>query len=59
MSKRKYGDQRACRTCGTDVEWHGRDIGWIDRGGNRSCAVYETKEGFVYPKTKHAVSGSD
>lgn len=35
--RRKYGDQRACGTCGADIEWHGRKTGWIDRGSGTWC----------------------
>jgi hypothetical protein len=32
-----YGRQTVCETCGSDVEYHGREHGWIDRGGNSYC----------------------
>lgn len=52
----KYGEQAACKYCGQDIEFHGRQHGWIDRGGNRACVPYtdpKTRE-IVEPKTKHA-----
>jgi hypothetical protein len=35
--RRQIGDRRACGTCKTDIEWHGKAAGWIDRGGNKFC----------------------
>lgn len=32
-----HGDQTCCRLCGQDIEYHGEEYGWIDRGGNRLC----------------------
>lgn len=56
MSRRQYGDRDACRYCGQDIEWHGREVGWIDRGSGRGCCPYEDRKRcvMVYPKTKHA-----
>lgn len=31
------GDRTACRVCTSDIEFHGKGSGWIDRGGNRYC----------------------
>ncbi len=55
--RRRYGDQRACSRCGTDVEWHGREHGWLDRGSGTRCGPYQPVHGgdFVYPKGKHTV----
>ena len=38
--KRKFGEQTSCHRCGQDIEFHGREHGWIDRGGNRKCPAY-------------------
>lgn len=32
-----YGERAACKHCGDDIEYHGREYGWSDRGGNYSC----------------------
>jgi hypothetical protein len=50
VTRAKYGDQRACRLCGHDIEFHGKPRreeilpgltmirgGWMDRGGDRFC----------------------
>jgi len=53
MSKRKYGDQRACTRCGQDVEWHGRAHGWLDRGCNTDCPPYKgPNHEIIVPKDK-------
>lgn len=54
--KASYGMQCTCRHCGQDIEFHGREYGWIDRGGNRKCAPYFSRkaDNYVTPKTKHA-----
>ncbi len=49
MAKRKYGDIATCKTCGQDIQWHGRGNGWRDRGGNRSCVTYLEKGEPVQP----------
>lgn len=33
----RFGDQTSCRTCGSDIEYHGGQDGWIDRGSNTHC----------------------
>lgn len=33
----RFGDQTACKFCGLDIEYHGKKVGWIDRGGNSRC----------------------
>lgn len=33
----RFGDQRVCATCGLDIEFHGSQEGWVDRGGNHHC----------------------
>ena len=52
--KTKYGEQTSCRYCGQDIEFHGKKIGWIDRGANRGCCAYIKNGEIVRPKTKHA-----
>lgn len=50
----RYGDQRACVKCGTDIEFHGRGTGWIDRGSGTRCLPYRDRQGeVVTPKGKH------
>ena len=56
--KRKYGEQAACKYCSQDIEFHGREHGWIDRGGNRQCCPFERHGDIVKPKTKHAPVGA-
>lgn len=62
MSKRRYGDQRACKYCGFDIEWHGREHGWHDRGGNIWCdtsgAAYRDENGIShrYPHRRHTAT---
>lgn len=34
----RYGDQTACRFCDGDIEYHGKEHGWLDRGGSQTCA---------------------
>jgi len=48
-NRRRYGDQRACCICGHDVEWHGRAVGWIDRGAGRECLPYTERGQIKYP----------
>lgn len=57
-SKSKIGQRSVCRYCGQDIEFHGRNPGWIDRGANRGCSPFiDNKAGvIVRPKTKHAPS---
>lgn len=45
----RYGDQTACKWCGLDVEYHGPEGGWIDRGGNRSCGIADPVDGTHEP----------
>lgn len=47
--RRRYGDREACGLCGQDIEWHGKAVGWIDRGGNRACVPYEACGEIVRP----------
>lgn len=42
--KRKYGERAVCSCCGQDIEWLGKEHGWTDRGGNRSCVPYRNRE---------------
>lgn len=57
--RRRYGDQRACALCGLDIEWHGRKVGWLDRGSNTHCdnggAARWDKDGVPvpFPHRKH------
>lgn len=53
---KKIGERAACRYCGQEIEWQGREHGWRDRGGNRQCVPFtDRKVGeIVKPKTKHA-----
>lgn len=37
MTRARFGDRRACAECGSDIEYHGKRVGWIDRGGVRFC----------------------
>jgi len=37
IARAKVGDRRACRICDADIEFWGKKVGWIDRGGNRFC----------------------
>lgn len=39
MPRTQYGDRRACKHCGQDIEFHGAKVGWIDRGADRMCAL--------------------
>lgn len=52
----RFGEQTACRYCGHDIEFHGREHGWIDRGSGRNCLPYTDRATgeIVTPKTKHA-----
>ena len=57
MKRRRtyFGEQACCALCAQDIEWHGKQHKWIDRGGNRSCVPYR-KDGEIVtpPKTaKH------
>lgn len=58
MKKLDIGTRAACKYCGQDIEWHGKESGWIDRGGNRACVPYIDKRRgeVINPKTKHAKS---
>lgn len=33
----RLGDTTSCRHCGDDIQYQGREHGWRDRGGNRTC----------------------
>ena len=57
MRKSMYGTRACCKHCGQDVEFMGRDFGWQDHGGNRSCGPYTdpVTKNVTKPKTKHAV----
>lgn len=48
------GTQCACKYCGQDIEFHGRSVGWIDRGAGRTCLPFTRKGETVRPTTKHA-----
>jgi hypothetical protein len=53
----RIGEHSACRFCGHDIEFHGLQFGWVDRGAGRACQPYvdrETREVIPAPKTKHA-----
>ena len=54
MTRTKYGDQTACRYCEHDIEFHGLEHGWIDRGGGRQCLPYRVRGELLRPTTKHA-----
>jgi hypothetical protein len=56
--KRKYGEQCACKYCGHDIEFHGRKVGWIDRGAGRQCLPFLRRGEVVRPKTKHTAVGA-
>lgn len=57
MTRNRYGDRRACKTCGQDIEFHGKAHGWLDRGSGRTCSLipdpdpYNRGE-FIKPKRK-------
>lgn len=53
--RRKYGDQRACSRCQQDIEWHGREHGWIDRGSGQECLPYIVAGEVMSPKGKHTI----
>lgn len=44
MSKRKYGDIASCKLCEQDIQWMGRKHGWRDRGNNRGCVPYKSRD---------------
>jgi len=44
-----YGTRAACALCAQDIEWRGRAHGWLNRGGNRSCAPYQEKGEIATP----------
>lgn len=46
----QYGRQDACTRCGHDIEWHGREHGWIDRGGGRECLPFEHSGHIIIPR---------
>lgn len=46
----KYGRQDACSRCSHDIEWHGRAVGWIDRGGGRECLPFEHRGHLITPR---------
>lgn len=52
---RKYGERAACTRCGQDIEWHGREPGWLDRGAGTRCLPFVVKGEVVKPKGKHTV----
>ena len=53
--KRKFGEQSSCHRCGQDIEFHGREHGWIDRGANRECPAYIKGGEVIKPKgLKHS-----
>ncbi len=59
--RRQYGDREACQRCGSDIEWHGREHGWRDRGGDTYCdtsgAARWDQDGIPvpFPHRKHTV----
>ena len=61
-TRRQYGDHAACGRCEADIEWHGRDAGWSDRGGNCWCDTsgmsWRDQDGVTmpYPHRKHSPS---
>lgn len=56
--ERKLGEQTACKKCGQDIEYHGEDHGWLDRGSGTSCLPYlDRKLGeYVTPEGEHEPS---
>ena len=48
--KRKFGERASCQRCGQDIEWRGRERGWLDRGANRQCVPYQRGGEIVTPK---------
>lgn len=54
MSRSRIGEQTACRFCGHDIEFHGREHGWVDRGNGRSCLPFTQRGETITPTTKHA-----
>jgi hypothetical protein len=53
MTRATYGQQQACKTCGQDIEFHGKAHGWIDRGSDRFCQfVPDEVAGWVKPPRK-------
>jgi hypothetical protein len=45
LNRPTFGERSACARCGTDIEYHGKPHGWIDRGGNRACVAYHDNRG--------------
>jgi hypothetical protein len=62
--RRQFGDQRACGTCEADIEWHGRTVGWLDRGSITTCdesgQAWQDVNGVPhrYPRRKHSPSST-
>lgn len=53
MTRRKYGEMASCARCGHDIQFHGRQHGWIDRGAGRECLPFIRAGEVVRPKGKH------
>jgi len=57
--RRRFGDQRSCGTCQSDIEFHGKAAGWLDRGSSTFCDTSGRKwmdaDGIPreYPHRKH------
>ena len=47
QARLKIGERSVCERCGQDIEWHGRNYGWRDRGNNRECPPYPNKDGEI------------
>lgn len=51
----KLGAMAACKHCSQDIQYMGVENDWRDRGNNRRCCVFVTKDGrTIRPKTLHA-----
>jgi hypothetical protein len=55
MGRKRFGERQICKRCEQDIEWHGRNFGWIDRGAGRSCLPYIRRGEVVRPQGKHTV----
>jgi hypothetical protein len=39
MTRAKLGEIAGCHGCPLDIQFQGKQHGWVDRGGNRFCAI--------------------
>ena len=53
--KRQYGDRAICTRCEQDIEWHGREHGWLDRGAGNQCLLHIVKGEVIKSKGTHTV----